>query len=394
MKRTKIVVLLILTALLLSGCTTFNNFREAFFPDGKPSDTIKIGILEPQTGGDSDKGELEIRGIQLAHDLVPQVLGKNIELIYADTQSSIYVAESAVSNLIDQKPAIVLGSYGDAVSLAAGRLLKKAEIPAISITATNPLITDNNAFYFRVTFSDTSQGRAIADYVYDGLNLQQAGVIRMENDDSTTETVSQFTNRLEQLTKDEDCITATVSIAADTKDYEEYLRKIQSSGAQAVFTAVSLKTAEKIFEQAERLNLTDVTFIGPKDWHNEELIHLQEKFPGIRIAAASDFASNTAGTAETTALYEKFLDEYEKKYGSDDPEEAVALAFDAYMIAVNAIEAAGSTDGNAVKEALLTTSGYQGVSGEISFDEKGEPKKTINIDMVQDGKFFSVYTVR
>ena len=64
------------------------------------------------------------------------------------------------------------------------------------------------------------------------------------------------------------------------------------------------------------------------------------------------------------------------------------------MIAVNAIEAAGSTDGNAVKEALLTTSGYQGVSGEISFDEKGEPKKTINIDMVQDGKFFSVYTVR
>ena len=98
MKKLKTALLLVLVVAVLTGCTTFNNFKEAFFSDGgNNSDTIKIGVLEPQTGNDSQKGEMEIRGIQLANELVPEVLGKKIELVYADTQSSIYVAESAVS---------------------------------------------------------------------------------------------------------------------------------------------------------------------------------------------------------------------------------------------------------------------------------------------------------
>ncbi|MFR7990660.1 MAG: ABC transporter substrate-binding protein [Anaerovoracaceae bacterium] len=126
MKKLKTALLLVLVVAVLTGCTTFNNFKEAFFSDGgNNSDTIKIGVLEPQTGNDSQKGEMEIRGIQLANELVPEVLGKKIELVYADTQSSIYVAESAVSDLIDKAPAVVLGSYGDAVTLAASKPLWK-----------------------------------------------------------------------------------------------------------------------------------------------------------------------------------------------------------------------------------------------------------------------------
>ncbi len=396
MKKLKTALLLVLVVAVLTGCTTFNNFKEAFFSDGgNNSDTIKIGVLEPQTGNDSQKGEMEIRGIQLANELVPEVLGKKIELVYADTQSSIYVAESAVSDLIDKAPAVVLGSYGDAVTLAASKPLEEAEIPAITITATNPLITDNNDFYFRVTFSDASQGRAIADYVYSGLGLSKAGVVRMKDDDAVTEMVSQFTNRMERLTKDADSVNTIVDISADASDvdYKEYLQEIKDSKIRVVFMAVSLKTAENIFAQAQKMNMTDVTFIGPKDWHNQDLVELQAKFPGIKIAAASEFASTTTSEAETTDLYEQFLSAYEKKYGGDDPEEAAALAFDAYMIAVSAIEKAGSTEGQAVKEALKATSNFAGVSGEISFNDNGEPTKTINIDVIQNGKFVSVYTV-
>ena len=396
MKKLKTLLLLLLTVALTTGCTTFDNFKEAFFTDkGTASDTIKIGVLEPQTGNDSEKGELEIRGIELAHDLVSEVLGKKIELVYADTQSSIYVAESAVSDLIDKKPAVILGSYGDAASLVASEQIREAEIPAITITATNPLITDNNDFYFRVTFSDASQGRAVADFVCDRLGQAEAGVVKMEGEEATTEMVSQFTKRMESNTEDKDCVGPIVDISPEAKetDYKEYLKEIEDSGVKALFMAVSLKTAEKVFARAEEINMTDVTFIGPKDWHNQDLVELQEEFPGIKIAAASDFASSVTSDAETTDLYEQFIAAYEKKYEDDDPEEAIALAFDAYMIAVEAIERAASADGQAVKEALKATSDFAGVSGEISFDDNGEPKKTINIDVIQDGKFISVYTV-
>lgn len=449
-KRRKAAIAMILAltvSAVASGCTTFDNFKEAFFSEkGAASDTVRIGVLEPQTGNDSSKGELEIRGIELAHKLFPEVLGKEVELVYADTQSSIYVAETAVADLIDKKPAVVLGSYGDAVSLVASRQLGEAKIPAITVTATNPLITANNEYYFRVSFTDASQGSALADFTYEYLGLAKAAVIREIDEDSVTEMVSQYTNRMEELTKDTGAIAATIQVERNAKDYSACIEKLQASGAQAVFMPLPISAAEKVFQAAAKAGLDNVVFIGPKDWTGKELLRLQEEYPGIKIAVASDSLTeasdgNQAGGAggqgdqkdqsgqdsaggqsdqkdqsgqnsadgqsdqndqnsqdseaaqEQTDLYQKFLAAYKEEYGTDNPPEAAALGFDAYMIALQAIEKAESIDGYLVKEAMKTTSGYVGASGEISFGATGEPKKTIHVNMIQDGAFVTVYTV-
>ena len=276
-KTRNIALALVLTVgvTLMTGCTTFDNFKEAFFSEkGAAADTVKIGILEPQTGNDSEKGQMEIEGIELAHEIAGEVLGKKVELVYADTQSSIYVAESAVTDLIDKKPVIVLGSYGEAVSLVASQKLGKVKIPAIAITATNPLIIKNNEYYFRVTFTDASQGKALADYVFEELEQAKAGIIKMENEDTTSELVRQFTAEMEKLTEDENCIAASVQISPKAKDYKGYLEKIKASGVKAVFMPVSLKTADKVFAEAQKIGLRDVTFVAPKDWHNNDLIEV------------------------------------------------------------------------------------------------------------------------
>lgn len=441
------MILALTVSAAASGCTTFDNFKEAFFSEkGAASDTVRIGVLEPQTGNDSSKGELEIRGIELAHKLFPEVLGKEVELVYADTQSSIYVAETAVADLIDKKPAVVLGSYGDAVSLVASRQLGEAKIPAITVTATNPLITANNEYYFRVSFTDASQGSALADFTYEYLGLAKAAVIREIDEDSVTEMVSQYTNRMEELTKDTGAIAATIQVERNAKDYSACIEKLQASGAQAVFMPLPISAAEKVFQAAAKAGLDNVVFIGPKDWTGKELLRLQEEYPGIKIAVASDSLTEAsdgsqAGSAggqgdqkdqsgqdsadgqsdqkdqsgqnsadgqsdqndqnsqdseaaqEQTDLYQKFLAAYKEEYGTDNPPEAAALGFDAYMIALQAIENAESIDGYLVKEAMKTTSGYVGASGEISFGATGEPKKTIHVNMIQDGAFVTVYTV-
>ena len=444
-RKTAIVMILALTvSAAASGCTTFDNFKEAFFSEkGAASDTVRIGVLEPQTGNDSGKGELEIQGIELAHKLFPEVLGREVELVYADTQSSIYVAETAVADLIDKKPAAVLGSYGDAVSLVASRQLGEAKIPAIAVTATNPLITANNEYYFRVSFTDASQGSALADFTYEYLGLAKAAVMREKDEDSVTEMISEYTKRMEELTKDTGAIAVTLQVKRNAKDYGEYIEKLKESGAQGVFMPLPISAAEKVFAAAAKAELGDVVFIGPKDWDGKELLRLQEKYPGIKIAVAADGlsaageeASGASGNADEQAgagsqadqgqsgaaasgqsddpagqdegasdaqsqtgavaqtdLYKQFLKAYEEAYGTDEPPEAAALGFDAYMIALQAIEKAGSIDGYLVKEAMKTTAGYMGASGEISFGATGEPKKTIHVNMIQDGGFVTVYTV-
>ena len=86
----------------LSGCTTYNNFKNAFFSDGKVATerTIKIGIYEPVTGQYKEQGKAEIAGIELANKLYPEVLGKKVELVYADNKSNMYDGETAIQELL------------------------------------------------------------------------------------------------------------------------------------------------------------------------------------------------------------------------------------------------------------------------------------------------------
>ncbi len=393
-----VIMALILAVTAMTGCTTYDNFKTAFFGNqGLKAETIKIGVLQPQTGADSKMGNEEIRGIQLAHKLMPNVLNKDVELILADTQSSIYVAETATADLIAKQPAVVLGSYGDTVSLIASQLLGEAKIPAITMTATNPLITTNNPYYFRVNFTDASQGKAIAYYVVEKLNQKKAAIIRTENDDTVTELLSKFRGRMRRLTGDQNCIVATVDLQEGVNDYTEYLQTIKDSKAKAVFMPVHLTAAEMVFAQADQMGMYDVNFIGPKDWHSDDLLAIAHKYPKIKISVASDLVSHAeedaASDAQTTTMYDQFVESYKAEYQGAEPTESAALAFDAYMIAIKAIENAEGTDPEKIREAILTQTNFNGASGKIKFDEAGEPKKPINVDIIQDGKYVSVYTV-
>jgi len=394
-----IAAVLILAMTVITGCTTYQNFKATFFGEqGVKSDTIKIGVLEPQTGNDSKMGNEEIRGIELAHKLVPSVLDKEIELVYADTQSSIYAAETAVTDLISKDPAVVLGSYGDTTTLIASQMLGEAKIPAITITATNPLITTNNPFYFRVSCTDASQGNALGYYVVKKLGLKKAAIIRMEADDTTNELISKFKVRMRRLTADQNCIVATVDINEKNNDYEHYLQPVKDAQAKAVFMPVSLTVAEKVFQQADKMAMYDVNFIVPKDLHGDELLQAAKKYPKIKVSVSSDLVSNVeeapASGAETTSVYDQFVGAYTEQYQGAEPTEEAALAFDAYMIAVKAIEISRGTDPEMVREAMLKTSNFDGASGRITFDETGEPQKPINVDIIQNGIYVSVFTVK
>ena len=91
-KRTMITLagLLIAVVIALCGCTTYDNFKEAFINDpDDTTDAISIGVYEPMSGSDKDAAKPEIDGIELAHELAPEVVGKKVELVYADNKSEM-----------------------------------------------------------------------------------------------------------------------------------------------------------------------------------------------------------------------------------------------------------------------------------------------------------------
>jgi hypothetical protein len=107
----KLITLAVCLAFVLvtvSGCSTYASFAEEFLSEEKEEDVVRIGVFEPLSGSDEEAARFEIMGIELAHKLHPTVLGKRVELVYADNKSEITVAESAAQMLVEKEVDVVL----------------------------------------------------------------------------------------------------------------------------------------------------------------------------------------------------------------------------------------------------------------------------------------------
>ncbi len=386
------VLIMIATLVIFTGCTTFDNFKVAFIDD--PADdkaTIRIGVYEPMSGADQKNGELEIKGIELAHEMYPTVNGKFVELVYADNASDIYAAETAIKELILQDPLVILGSYGSVYSMVAGDYVNEAEIPAIAITNENPLVTKNNGYYFRVCYVDSNQGDLLARYVLEQKKETTAGVLLPEDDDAALAMATAFTDRIKAETGNEDAITVYEEYKAGAKDFSEQLEAVSKSGVKSVLLPGEITDSANIIKQADDMGL-EIMFLGNTEWADKEFDSLTDGKATEKNTAFINFYSAEETVSKET---ETFLKAYKKKYGDDsEPEDAVVLGYDAYVIALDAIDkASDDADGEEVKDVLKGQNQFHGASGIITFNTTGDPIKTAYISTWKDGKTVSIYTM-
>lgn len=391
-KIAAVAVTAVLTVTMLTGCTTFNNFKEAFLQQKKSSDvTIQIGIYEPMSGADSDAAKAEIKGIELAHEVYPNIGGKIVELVYSDNSSDIDAAETAINNLISKKPDIILGSYGSVYSMIAGKPVNDAKIPAIAITNDNPLVTKNYPYYFRVCYVDSNQGDLLAKYVLEQKQETTAGVLIPNNDDVAMAMATTFVDRIEAETENEDAITAYETYKPGQKDFTKPLKAIQESGVKSVLLPGDSADSANIINQAADMGM-DVMFLGPTDWSSKDFrSELSSSVSKEHLAFVNFFIADDTINQES----EKFLEAYHEKYGKDkEPEDSVALGYDAYLIAINAVNDAGNDpSGNDIRKVLASAKEFQGASGNITFNTEGDPLRSAQISTWEGKKIVSTYTV-
>jgi len=388
-KSTAICVIILLCIGTLSGCTTYDNFINGFFGDGSKQDTIKIALYEPISGEFSDEAAAEIKGVELANKLFPEVLGKTVELVYADNGSDLNTAKTTLDNLVKNKPAVVLGSYGSAFSMLAGPILQEAKIPALTITNTNPLVNSDKPYYFRVCFVEAYQGKALATFTVQALKATKAAVLLPQGDDYAMALSTTYADKLESLAGNTNAVVATQSYNAGDTDYSKQLSKISDAGATVVFLPGGVNDAQTIISQAHDMGLK-LTFLGTESWAADEFIQ-----PAIRGGLRNFYFPTAYDSANIkTEMADVFLQAYKKEYGSGTPQEATALGFDAYLLAIDAITRAGTADDGAkIVEALSGVVDFQGASGVIRFDAQGDPERAVIINNVQKGVITPVYTV-
>ncbi|MBQ0017947.1 MAG: ABC transporter substrate-binding protein [Clostridiales bacterium] len=410
-KHKRILSLLVIAMMLagLAGCTTWDSFKHTFIEDSVDdgSNTICIGVFEPQTGKYSDRGLSEIKGIELANSIFNSVSGYKVQLIKVDTQSSTATAETAIQGLVEMHPVAIIGSAGEATSLIASKYITEAHIPTIAPSATNPLITQNSGYYFRASVTESQMGSGSAEYAYAELGAKKIGILVGKNDTSASAMTDGFTSTLSALIKADnkgrsdddkikknDVLVVNEEAVFDDAGMKTCIENLLKKKAEVACIPQGTETMDQFFSRVEKYGATDITYIGTRDWGKEDFIEMMKKHPKIKIAFPMDTALDSENSKSTEEA-ERFRILYENKYGAEDePDSYAALGYDSYLLLINAISSASSLDGQDIRDALVNTDDVKGATGVFRFDNVGNTVRTITFYTISDGNLKYIYTTK
>ena len=377
MKMKKLLSVMLASAVVmgaLAGCGGEKKQESA------KSDTVRIGVFLPLTGDNAAGGELELRGIKLANKMHPEVLGKKVELIVADNKSDKAEAASVAARLIEKdKVTTLLGTYGSSLAMAAGNIVKESKVPAIGTSCTNPQVTANNDYYFRACFIDPFQGTVMANYAYKQ-GARKVAIVQEVSNDYSVGLAKFFVEAFKKLTNDPNCIVDTANYQTGDKDFTAVLTNLKAKNPDAVFAPGNFTESALLIKQARQLGI-NAPFMGGDTWETQEFIDVGGKdVEGAVLSTAFD--REKASTKEA----EKFLKAYTDEY-KGEPSALSALGYDSYLIAVDAIKRAGSTESQKVRDAIAATKDLEAVTGKTTLDKNGDAIKAAVIKEVKQGKF-------
>lgn len=372
MKRLFVVLLALSIAVCIAG------------PAFAATDTVKIGVYLPMTGPVAAYGQMEWAGVQIANKIMPTVLGKKVELFLVDTKSDKIEAANAVDRLIKKnKVQAIIGEAISGNTMAGGPIADKAKIPMVSPTATNPLVTQNKKYVFRVCFIDPFQGEAAATYAYDTLKAKKAAILVDIAQDYCVGLANFFAK---SFIKKGGKIVATTYCQTMDQDFTAQISSIMAAKPDVLYMPNYYTEVALACKQAVELGL-NVPIFSADGAQAPELIQI-----GGKDVEGIIFIGHFAREAAATDLAKKYIETYEKDTGKE-ASAFDALGADAYFVLIDAITRAKSLKGEDIRKALASTQKFNAVSGIINIGEDGNAVKSAVLQHVKDGKFAYMATL-
>lgn len=369
-------VLLLLVALLSIAFT-------GYAQEGEP---IKIAAGYGITGGMSSLDEPGSNGAMLAAEEINAaggVLGRPLELIVRDSQTEPDTTAQIARQFIEEDQVVAGMGFNDSDSaLAFAPIFQEAGIPFITAGATSPRLPDQiGEFMFLAPFGDNTQAAVAAEYSFENFG-DTAYLLINEGSEFTRLLAGFFKARFEELGG---TIVLQDSYELDATDFSAQITRVRALAEQPAFYFVSALPQDigPVARQMRDAGLTNPIVSG--DGADTPLL--------LEVGgdAANDvyFTTHALMNAELgTERVQAFIAAYNEAYGRDPENAFAALGYDAVYLLADAIERAGSTDAEAIQQALMETEGFAGVTGTVSYAEGSRvPQKAVTMIHVMDEQF-------
>ena len=373
MKRKAFISALLGASMMLSLAACGSSSAATTAGDAADTDgKIVIGVISPNTGALAAYGNGIVTGADLAVEQINAsggILGHDVELIKTDDQSDPTECLNAFNSLVAQGVGLIVGSATSGCTSAITDAANEEEICLLAPTATADSITTEDDFIFRACYADSFQGAIAAAYAKQS-GYAKVGVVYCAADVYSKGLYDSFSAACAKYGIE--VVDAQSTASLDVQDYTNQFAAMVKAGVDFVYAPFYYDViGPYVVPQARAAGYTGI--IMGADGYDTTPDYVVD---GADLTAFNKvYWTNHYDPSDTSEKVSSFVKAYEAKYGSI-PSAFSATGYDCVYMYKAAIEAAGSYESTAVRDALADTSAvYECVTGTFSLDETGTPVK-------------------
>ncbi len=362
---------------ILAGCSGSDQSSSDDSAGGEKGETIKIGVNLELSGGVASYGQSILEGVELAVEEINQdgIDGKEIKLVKVDNKSEASEATNGALKLISQdQVSAIIGAATSGNTTAQIEIAQQNKIPLITPTGTNPDLTVKdgkvNDYIFRTCFIDPFQGTVAANFASDDVKVVNAAIYFDSASDYSKGLADAF---VKQFEANGGKIVAKEAFMAKDTDFRATLTRLKSANPDFIFVPAYYEEVGLIVKQAREAGL-NVPFMGGDGWDSPKLLDIAGK-----DALNNTFITNHYSSGDPSEKIQGFVKAFGEKYAGKSPDAFNALGYDTAYFLADAIKRAGSSDSEAIRNALAETKDLDLVSGSFTLDENHNPVKSATI---------------
>lgn len=352
------------------------------------ADPIKIGSVLAVTGPASFLGDPEDKTLKMYVEKINDaggVLGRPLELIVYDSGGDANKARTFATRLIeDDEVVAIVGGATTGTTMAMVPLVEDAEIPFISLGGAVVIIDPVKKYVFKTPHTDRMACQKIFEdmkangYTKIGM-ISGTGGFGKSMREQCLDVIGEYGIE----------VVADETYGPADADMTPQLTKIKNTeGVQAVVNPGFGQGPAIVTRNYRQLGI-DVPLYQSHGVASKSFIELAgDAANGVRLPAAALLVADKLDDGDPQ---KKIVVDYKTMYEDKTGEDVSTFgghAYDGLMILVNAIEKAGSTDPNAIRDAIEGTTGFIGTGGEVNMtpeDHLGLDVSAFKMLEIKDG---------
>jgi branched-chain amino acid transport system substrate-binding protein len=373
-------VFAVLALILVSACSG----KEASKPSTESNDggesgavTVKVGVISWLTGAGAGYGEAITNGLKLANKEINAEGKVKIELLTEDSAGKQEQALSAAQKLMNsENVSVIIGPTLSTEMKVVGPEADLNGVPIIGTSTTADGIPQIGDYVFRNSIPETLAIPASVQKAVEAFGVKKVAILYGNDDVFTKSGYDTMKKVAEDMGLE---VLTTETFQKGQADYNAQLTKIKGTNPDLILCSALYNEGAVIMNQARKMGIT-VPFVGGNGFNSPEVIKIAGDSANGLIVATPWFGG------KQDEKVQGFVEKYKAEYGKE-PDQFAAQAYDALYILAAAIEKAGSDDRDAIRDALAETKGFEGILGEMSFDEEGDIVMEPTVLTIKDGSF-------